>query len=286
VAQEGAERTRPAVADELVVSHLDLVGRVVGRVTASYPRHVDRRELWNAGALGLVEAARRFRPDTGIPFARYAAIRIRGAIIDAVRSRDWASRSLRRRHREMAEEAAAFGEATGRGPTDAELAGRLGVTVAALEEIRAGSQRGTVLSLDHEGEGPALRDSIPDEATDTRPDLAVEERELLGTLQEAVANLPGVHGEVIRRSYFAGELLQDIAAELGVTEARVSQIRTEALNAIRAWFAAIYDDVPAVPDHLPGKRARHAYVARMARRSTWRRRFDAAAAAGLRHAVG
>ena len=80
-------------SDALIQEHIDLVGRVVSRVTSMYPRHVDRQELWNAGALGLVEAARRFDPDAGIPFERYASIRIRGAIIDSTRTRDWASRS-------------------------------------------------------------------------------------------------------------------------------------------------------------------------------------------------
>ena len=69
--------------NRLVAETLDLVGHIVAEVSVRYPRHVDRSELWNAGALGLVEASRRYDPDSGIPFARYAAIRIRGAIIDS-----------------------------------------------------------------------------------------------------------------------------------------------------------------------------------------------------------
>ncbi len=277
----GARPTRasePDGSNRLVVDHLDLVGKVVGRVTAMYPRHVDRQDLWNAGALGLVEAARRFDPDAGIPFERYASIRIRGAIIDSTRSRDWASRSVRRRYREVTREEDAFTESEGRGPTDDELAERLGIDTGELEKIRAKSRNSMLLYLDHEGdgEGPTLKDSISDDSTDGRPDLALEQRELLGTLREAVASLPGIHGEVIRRYYFEGDLLQDIAAELGVTQARVSQIRTEALNSVRAWFGSVYDGVPDVPDDLPGKRARQAYVAQMSQASTWRGRLDAA----------
>ncbi len=287
----GARPTRapePDGSNQLVVDHLDLVGKVVSRVTAMYPRHVDRQDLWNAGALGLVEAARRFDPDAGIPFERYASIRIRGAIIDSTRSRDWASRSVRRRYREVTREEDAFTESEGRGPTDDELAERLGIDTGELEKIRAKSRNSMLLYLDHEGdgEGPTLKDSISDDSTDGRPDLALEQRELLGTLKEAVGSLPGIHGEVIRRYYFEGDLLQDIAAELGVTQARVSQIRTEALNSVRAWFGSVYEGVPEVPDDLPGKRARHAYVAQMSQASTWRGRLDAADAPAARIAGG
>ncbi len=102
--------------NDLVREHLDLVGRTVAKVSARYPRHVDREELWNAGALGLVEAARRYNPDSGIPFERFAAIRIRGAIIDSTRTRDWASRSVRRRYREVEEATSALRDETGRDP--------------------------------------------------------------------------------------------------------------------------------------------------------------------------
>ncbi len=286
----GRTKANPPIdtSNRLVVDHLDLVGKVVGRVAAMYPKHVDRGDLWNAGALGLVEAARRFDPDAGIPFERYASIRIRGAIIDSTRTRDWASRSVRRRYRELTREEDAFTELEGRAPTDEELAERLGIDVAELEAIRSRSRSSMLLYLDHEGdgEGPTLKESIVDDDVAGRPDLALEQRELLGTLREAVEKLPGIHGEVIRRYYFEGHLLQDIAEELGVTQARVSQIRTEALNSVRAWFGALYDEVPEVEDSLPGKRARHAYVAQMAEQSTWRGRMAAADRAETPRAVG
>nr|NIR42216.1 FliA/WhiG family RNA polymerase sigma factor [Actinomycetota bacterium]NIS37397.1 FliA/WhiG family RNA polymerase sigma factor [Actinomycetota bacterium]NIT99261.1 FliA/WhiG family RNA polymerase sigma factor [Actinomycetota bacterium]NIU22859.1 FliA/WhiG family RNA polymerase sigma factor [Actinomycetota bacterium]NIU71827.1 FliA/WhiG family RNA polymerase sigma factor [Actinomycetota bacterium] len=80
-------------SDALVLESLDLVGAIVRELSARFPAHVDRGELWGAGALGLVEAARRFDPGTGVPFRRYAAIRIRGAVLDQTRRADWATRS-------------------------------------------------------------------------------------------------------------------------------------------------------------------------------------------------
>ncbi len=95
--------TVDSTANALVEEHLYLVQHIVNQLAVRYPRHVDRQELWAAGAAGLVDASRRYDPGAEVPFARYASIRIRGAIIDSTRSRDWATRSLRRRAREMSE---------------------------------------------------------------------------------------------------------------------------------------------------------------------------------------
>lgn len=265
-------------ANDLISCHLDLVGQVLARVSARYPRHVDREELWNAGALGLVEAAQRYDASTTIPFERYAAIRIRGAIIDSTRSRDWASRSVRRRYRDLEAASNDFTERQGRTPNRKELAKQLGVDAKELDQIRARSASSMLLSLDAETprEGPTLRDTIAASDPMVEPERALEQQELFGTLSDAVTSLPGVRGEVIRRYYLEGELLQDIAAELGVTQARVSQIRSEALSSMRAWFGSLYEGVPEVEDCAPGKQARNAYVAQLSEQSTWRSRLDSA----------
>lgn len=261
----------------LVTETLDLVGHIVSEVAARYPRHVDRTELWNAGALGLVEASRRYDPESGIPFARYAAIRIRGAIIDSTRTRDWASRSVRRRLREIQEAHSGLEEQNGRPPSGDEIASFLGISTTELHARQAHAATSTLLHLDQpsEGDESALADRVEEDRTEILPDAALEQRELRGSLVEAVRNLPAVQAEVISRYYLEGELLQDIADDLGLTEARVSQIRSEALLAMRSFFATQYEGLEASPDAAPGKRARAAYVARMSEQSTWRSRLDA-----------
>jgi RNA polymerase sigma factor for flagellar operon FliA len=263
--------------NDLVRDHLDLVGRTVAKVSARYPRHVDREELWNAGALGLVEAARRFNPDAGIPFERYAAIRIRGAIIDSTRTRDWASRSVRRRYREMEETSESLRDTDGHEPDRQTLAKALGVTMEELNKTQAQSAASMLLYLDHQRpeDNVSLRDTIVDHDLSTQPEAALEQREMLGTLRNSVEGLPGTHGEVIERYYFKGEMLQDIAKDLGVTQARVSQIRSEALTSLRAWFGTLYEGAPDVSDDAAGKRARAAYVAQLSSQTTWRTRLDA-----------
>ncbi len=267
-----------AAANELVRLHVDLVGQMVNRVSFRFPRHVDREELWNAGALGLVEASRRYDPDMGIPFPRYAAVRIRGAIIDATRTRDWVSRSVRRGLREMEEAKMMFAKAEGRIPDRAELAGLLGISEDDVAARQAQASSALLLYLDHTGERDDLgiKDQLEDADEAVRPEDALRRRELVGALRESVRELPGVHGDVVRRYYLGGELLQEIADDLGVTEARVSQIRSEGLAALRLHFASLYDGVPEVPENAPGKRARNAYAASLATQSTWRSRLAAA----------
>lgn len=264
--------------NQMVVETIDLIGHIVAELSARYPRHVDRSELWNAGALGLVEASRRFDPDSGVPFARYAAIRIRGAIIDSTRSRDWATRSVRRRQREVSQATVGLEDDHGRAPTAHEVASFLGIDTEELARRRSQALASTLLHLDQplDGEDSTLGERLEEPGPDVTPDEALEARELRGTLAEAVRNLPSVQAEVVSRYYVDGELLQAIADDLSLTEARVSQIRSEGLAALKAYFATQYDDVEDGPDDAPGKRSRAAYLERMAQKSDWRTRIDAA----------
>lgn len=268
--------------DRLVEEHLDLVQHIVNQLAARYPRHVDRSELWSAGAAGLVDAARRFDADAGVPFGRYASIRIRGAIIDSTRSRDWATRSLRRRARRIQEAERELEQQHGRTPSVAEVAEAAELSVEEVERCQRGVERSTLLQLDQPasgdgsgGTGDTLRSLLTEDDPSTLPADAVERREMIGTLRLAVEKLDDVHRQVIVRHFFSDDLLQDIAVDLGVTEARVSQIRSEAINAIRAFLGTEFDGVPSVEETAPGRRRRAAYLETMREETTWRDRFDA-----------
>ena len=272
--------TPEQAANALVEEYLYLVQHVVNQVAVRYPRHVDRQELWSAGAAGLVDASRRYDPSTEVPFARYASIRIRGAIIDSTRSRDWATRSLRRRAREVSEVARQLEQDQGRTPTTSELADVLGISEDEVRERRHATDRATLLQLDQpvsdgEGGNDTLESMLPDEDEQRQPERALEERELLGTMRVAIDHLDEPHREVVQRYFYGGELLQDIATDLGVTEARVSQIRSEAITAMRAWVATRYEGVPAVAANAPGARRRASYLAAMHAHTTWDQCLDA-----------
>ena len=266
-------------SNALVESHLYLVQHLVNQIASRYPRHIDRGELWSAGAAGLVDASRRYDADTGVPFARYASIRIRGAIIDSTRTRDWATRSLRRDMRELANASEEFEQVNGRRASNEELADGLGVSVEEIEQRQSAAVTANLLHLDQPvsraPEADSFGERIPEREQRNLPEEALEQQELVGTVRTAVDNLPPTQREVTEAYFFHGRLLRDIADDLGVTEARVSQIRSEALNAIRAYFAGTYVGVPDVSEDAPGVRRRASYVASMAANSTWLSRFEA-----------
>jgi len=268
-------------ADALVTEHIYLVQHVVNALAARYPRHIDRGELYSAGALGLVEAANRFDDSAGVPFARYATVRIRGAVIDSTRTRDLASRRLRRTMRGVEAAREGFERNEGRAPTSSELAALLGVSEAELDERQAAVRAATLLHLDQrdDADGATMGESIEEHNRDWLPEDAVEDRELIGSVRTAVAGLPEIQRQVVARYYFQGEMLRDIATDLGVTEARVSQIRSEAVAAMQSWFGVSFEGVPAVADGTPGVRQRAAYVAAMQASTTWQDRLAAADAA-------
>lgn len=277
-----ASTHRDASADELISAQLYLVQHIVNEVAARFPRHVDRGELWNAGALGLVEAANRYDPTTGIPFGRFAAIRIRGAILDSTRSRDWASRGMRRKARALAGVEEELQRRHGRPPSDAEVGDELGVGTDEVQARQAATRAASLLHLDQplgdDESEPWTLGELLEELTDALlPEEALMQRELIGTLRAAVSHLPDRLREVLQRYYYHGEYLRDIAESLGVTEARVSQLRGEAIASLRTYFAEHFDS-RQLDSHAaaPGARRRSAYVAEVAAATTWRSRLQAA----------
>jgi RNA polymerase sigma factor FliA len=277
-ASAGTTAAETSDVNELVEAHLHLVDHVVHQVASRFPRHVDRDELKGAGAAGLVDAAHRYDPGTGVPFARYASIRIRGAVIDATRSRDWATRRLRRDLREIETTTATLENELQRRPDDAEVAAAIGTEPSTVRERRAAAVTSTLLTLDRpvggDDEHTHLGDRLVESDEAWLPEHALERNELVGTLRTAIAHLPELPRRVLVEHHFEGRLLRDIADDLGVTEARASQLRHEALHALQAYFSVGYDNVPAVPESAPGKRRRAAYVAQVAASTTWRTRLE------------
>ncbi|MGI8662216.1 MAG: sigma-70 family RNA polymerase sigma factor [Acidimicrobiales bacterium] len=258
----------------LIEANLPLVQHVVLRVANNFPRHVDRRDLARAGALGLVEAAQRFDPNRGVPFHRFAAGRIRGAILDSVRANDWAPRSVRslaRRLIEVEHDLAAEGVDT----SSDVVADALGLSAEELFRLRDRVVRSVVLALDYVISTPdddlTLLDILADR-TVPEPDEELETRELLGYLRDAVGLLPERHRVVIMGYFLESRTSVELAGLLGVTESRISQVRTEALQMLRAGIEAQYrPDAEAAPGRAARRRA--AYAEAIGEHSTWRDRL-------------
>src|SRR6478736_10547641 len=186
---------------KLIEDHLPLVRHVVFQVAVNFPRHVDREELATAGALGLVEAARRYDESRGVPFDRFAAQRIRGAILDAVRAADWAPRSVRTLARRLEGVEQRLATELGRVPSSVEMAEALGMTPAELARLPERLFRSVVLALEHEvsdatEDDLTLVDVLSDRSA-VEPLEELEGRELQAYLRDAVHLLPERHRLVI-----------------------------------------------------------------------------------------
>src|SRR4051812_27135552 len=137
----------PPGSEALIVVHVPLVGHIVRETMARVPSHVDRDDLGSAGLAALVQAAHSYDPDRGVPFNRYASTRIRGAILDELRSIDWASRSVRRRARELDSTRSPLATLLGRTPTTAEIAQASGMSTDEIAANVDDVARAQVLSL-------------------------------------------------------------------------------------------------------------------------------------------
>ncbi|MGI9595926.1 MAG: sigma-70 family RNA polymerase sigma factor [Acidimicrobiales bacterium] len=261
-----------------IEANLPLVKHVVFQVAVHFPRHVDREELARAGALGLVEAARRYDADRGVPFERFAAQRIRGAILDSVRAADWAPRSVRLLARRLESTEQQLASELGRVPNVDEMAEALGVSHEELARLRDRLFRSVVLALDHEtsddsDEDLTLVDVLRDQSA-VEPSEELESRELHTYLRDAVKLLPERQRFVIVGYFLEGKTSQDLARFLGVTESRVSQLRSEALRNLKLGIEAQYDaDAEETPVGRVAKR-QAAYVDQIGEASEWKKRLS------------
>jgi len=241
--------------DALVTEHLPLAAFAVNAVAAriSLPAHVSRDDLLSCAHVALVEVARRFDPSAGASFATYALARLQGAVLDELRSGDWASRSVRAAARRTDAAADALTISLGRPPTREELAGALGVPRSELDSLRVDVHRAVMVSIDAETgtDGGSL--DLPD--TGESPERALLRTERARYLHEAIRALPDRLDEVIERNFFGDESLTDIAEDLGVTLSRVSQMRARALTLLHAAMGEIWEGLPVAA--AGGVRARN-----------------------------
>ncbi|MBC7297490.1 MAG: sigma-70 family RNA polymerase sigma factor [Demequina sp.] len=252
-------------SNALVESHLALVGYSVNEVLARVPSHVSRADLMSAGAMALVKAARSFDDTKGVPFARYASVRVRGALVDELRSMDWLSRGVRRRARAASAATDALAGRLGRTPTKDEIAQAMGVSVHEVHTAQADAET-RVLSLDaFEGAvGAAIVDST------VAPLDAMVSAERIEYLRAGIACLPDKLAYVVDQLFFHDRPVVELAEEMGLTRSRISQIRSEALGLLKEGLEANLeaDAVPAVdPKESVVERRRQAYSAAIAART-------------------
>jgi RNA polymerase sigma factor for flagellar operon FliA len=265
-----SQRSLTEDQERMVEENLPLVQHIVSRMTQRFPATFSRDDLVQAGALGLIEAVARFDPARGFAFSTFAGRRIEGAVLDALRSNDWASRSVRRSERQLRRVGDALTAELDREPTDRELSESMKIKLADLRNLKDDLARTRVETL-HRRTASQVdgTDRTEIDVPANEEPQRLEERELFAYLRDAVEQLPERHRVVIVGYFLDGRTMTELGQLLGVTQSRASQLKSEALTMMRAGLVAALDDVNASDR---GSQATYNEAVRDA--STWRERVD------------
>jgi RNA polymerase sigma factor FliA len=230
--------------ERLILHYAPLVKYVATRVATGLPASVEQADLVSYGMFGLIDALEKFEPARGNKFETYAIPRIKGAIIDELRAMDWVPRSVRFKAREIEKAVADLESMLKRAPAEKEVAERLGVSVSELHDVITQISFVSVLALDEllsvgsdRGEQVSLLDTLADKGTD--PTSGVEGQETRALLAGAINSLSEREKIVVTLYYFEGLTLAEIGDILGVTESRVCQIHTKAVNQLRLQLVEV-----------------------------------------------
>jgi RNA polymerase sigma factor FliA len=226
--------------ERLVVAYSPLVKYVSGRMASGLPAHVEEADLISYGLVGLISAIGRFEPEREIKFETYAITRIKGAIIDELRSLDWVPRSVRSRAREIEKANAKLEYKLQRAPTDDEMAAELEMTVDEFQEALLQISNSTVAALDElwtvsdaSGDQVSLLDTLQDPGAPD-PAAVMDATDLKDRMADAIARLPEREKLVVALYYYENLTLREIGEVLGVTESRVSQLHTKAVMRLKS----------------------------------------------------
>jgi len=237
-----AESPAPAAAkirsrDDLLRRFAPLVRHVVERVATTLPRSVDHEDLYSAGVLGLLDAHAKFDVGKGVKFETYAVWRIRGAVLDQLRSLDWVSRSMRRKARNLDGVTRKLDQKLGRAASELELAREMNLSRADFYRLLDQVKGAVLVSLDENRSGEdqepsTLADHLPD-PTAVNLEERLEEEERKVVLLRTLDHLPEQERLVVALYYYEHLTLKEIGRALSISESRVSQVHTRAMSRLR-----------------------------------------------------
>ncbi|MGB7190463.1 MAG: FliA/WhiG family RNA polymerase sigma factor [Acidobacteriaceae bacterium] len=227
--------------EQLMIEHLPTVRYLARRIHERLPQHVEIDDLVSAGVLGLIDAFRKFDPGKKVQFRSYAQFRIRGAILDSLRTLDWSPRDLRRKGRAIEEAIRALTARTGRAPSEPEIAAELGMELGEYQQLLGelkGLEIGTLHVEHSEDSGEEELAYVPNRPEDD-PLFCCLKSEMRSRLASAIDRLPERERLVMTLYYYEEMTMKEIGLTLGVVESRVSQIHASAVLHLRSLLGSL-----------------------------------------------
>ena len=218
--------------DQRIIEHIGLVKRIAYHLITRLPTNIQVDDLIQSGMVGLIEASKNYDPSQGASFETYAGIRVRGAMLDDVRHADWSPRSLHRKMRQVREAIHDIENETGRDAKDQEIAERLEISLDDYHAIRRDSSNAQIFSLDQTEEDPGQQNRI--RSAQSEPLESLQDSSFKTSLAEVITTL-SEREQMVMSLYYNDELnLKEIGLVLEISESRVCQIHSQALNNIRS----------------------------------------------------
>ena len=236
--REYKESGSATAKDEITIHYLGLVALIAGRMAMNSPSHVEKDDLVGWGVLGLLDAVEKFDLQHKASFETYASARIRGAIIDQIRSLDWAPRSLRQKARQMDRASSKLKDTLGRKPSEAELAAELQISENDLFELMTEIHGAYILSLDAtladtSTAGDISLAEVTSDNAQPSPEESAIRREAEQRLAKAIEQLPATEQQVITLYYYDELTLKEIGKVLNLSESRICQIHKTVIGKLK-----------------------------------------------------
>ncbi|QXM06123.1 FliA/WhiG family RNA polymerase sigma factor [Crassaminicella indica] len=226
------------IKDQLILKYIDLVKIIAGRLYANYRNNAEFEDLVSYGIFGLLDAIDKFDPSKNVKFETYAYIRIRGAIIDQLRTLDWIPRSVRQKYKKIEDAYKSIENKLGRSASDQEVAKELKVSVDELNSMLGEIHSFSVISLEEKILNNA-NFTIIDEDISNEPQQNLEQEEVKKILLETLNELPEREKKIIELYYYSELTYKEISVILGVSESRISQLHTKAIMKLRGKLARL-----------------------------------------------
>lgn len=242
-AYKATETTPPESREELLQLYLPIVKSIVARIKINLPPHIEEDDLHSVGLAGLISALKKYDPSQQKSFGSYAAMRIRGAILDELRRMDWMPRNARTNFKRLRATVEELEQKLGRPASEEEIRGELGLSPKEYEGLMDEVRPISFLPLDHstsgdESDETSLYEVIADEGLTSQTDK-MEKDEMIRMVAERINQLPEVPRKVLAMYYYEDMRLAEIAAVFGLTESRICQIHSQAILSLRTYLTNI-----------------------------------------------